>query len=312
MKVLVAGSSGFIGSRLVKHLRPRHDVFTLSTRAAVDACDIGTHRQIDRQSPDFAPILAHIHPDVCIACFGAANPSASFVERELDFDLNVTKARLMLEAIRLHSPGTRLVHLSSAAVYGNPPILPITEDMAASPISPYGWHKLQAEMICREYAALGDVPTVSLRIFSCFGPGLRRQLLWDTAQKALAGRKLDLVGTGRESRDFIFISDLVRAIESVILNGSFDGQAVNVASGAETTIRHAVEQLIEAMNWDGDIQFSGAVRQGDPLNWRADISRLLATGYVPETTFRRGVDQFANWVHADRSANPLSPGTLAP
>ncbi|CAN5375901.1 NAD-dependent epimerase/dehydratase family protein [soil metagenome] len=300
MRVLVAGSGGFIGSHLVEHFAEQHDVFTLSTRAAVDAA---RHSVIDAQAPDFGPILSNIRPDVCIACFGAANPNASFAERDADFDLNVIKMRLLLEAIRRNSPGTRLVHLSSAAVYGNPSQLPIREDQDVCPISPYGWHKFQAETICREYAMLGDVPTVSVRIFSCYGPGLRRQLLWDTACKALAGPRLALAGTGQESRDFIFISDLTRAIEAVVLNAVLDGRTINVASGVETTIREVVEHLTQALDWDGEISFSGAVRQGDPLNWRADISRLLETGYRPRISLAEGVAQFADWVRSDTASS---------
>lgn len=294
MRILVAGGGGFIGSHLAAHLGDAHEVTTLGTGANPAAAGI-PHRRISATNPDFAAALAELRPQVCVDCIGAANPAGSFTDRDADFDLNVLKLRALLEAARRAAPGMRLVHLSSAAVYGDPPELPVREDHPTRPISPYGWHKLQAEAICREYADVGDVPTLSVRIFSAFGPGLRRQLLWDTALRARAGRHLSFAGTGDESRDFIFIADVVRAIARVIAAARFEGECINVASGEAMTIRDTVALLLRALDWRGEVAFSGVVRAGDPLNWQADITRLRALGFAPATPFAAGVERFAQW-----------------
>lgn len=299
MRILIFGVGGFIGSHLAHDFAERYEVGCVSTRPPTQQS--GVHFQICATSPNFHVVISEFRPDVCIACFGAANPGASFAQRDRDFDLNVLKLRALLEAVRISAPGARVIHLSSAAVYGNPLQLPIQEAAPFHPISPYGWHKRQAELICEEYSIVGDVPTLSFRIFSAYGPGLQRQILWDAGQRIMAAeaagvKALTMSGTGIESRDFIYISDLVRAIETGMLNSAFTGEQINVANGEEISIRRAVETMARELEWRGEITFSGVSRPGDPINWRADISRLATLGYEPNHSFDHGVKRLASWM----------------
>jgi dTDP-glucose 4,6-dehydratase/UDP-glucose 4-epimerase len=186
--------------------------------------------------------------------------------------------------------------LSSAAVYGNPVILPINEDAIVSPLSPYGFHKLQSEQICNEFFRFFNIATCSLRIFSAYGEGLNKQLFWDLYKKTLDPTIIKLYGTGKESRDFIYILDLIRAIELVAIKGSFNGGVINIANGEEVFIEYCVEKFYSNFDTQVDYQFSGQERQGDPNNWIADISILKSLGYKSEYNLEKGLQNYYKWL----------------
>lgn len=291
MKILVLGVNGFIGARLKECLTKRgYQVI------GADISDTGSNLIIDPSCPDFSAVFSSDDFRVCINCTGAASVPESFNNPLHDFTLNTLRIAEMLEAFRRVSPRTRFIHLSSAAVYGNPQKFPIHEMDIVKPVSPYGWHKLQAEEICREYAMVYGLEILSMRVFSAYGPGLRKQLFWDVYQKALVRQHIELFGTGNETRDFIFIDDIAACVDIFIKKGIFDGRAVNVASGAAVTVRAAVTTLLDALNWDREISFTGTERTGDPLFWQADISHLQELGYIPAFSLVDGVEKLATWL----------------
>ncbi|NKJ00046.1 SDR family oxidoreductase [Novosphingobium sp. SG707] len=292
MRVLIVGSGGFIGGHLASYLADRVELFT----ADIVGEPSKRHRLLPSVAADMGSLIGELLPDVCVNCSGAANVGLSFRDPHLDFQLNTGLVHDLLEAIRTRSPATRLLNLSSAAVYGNPQGIPIDEEAVPKPISPYGWHKLMAENLCREYSRCFDVQTISLRPFSVFGPGLRKQLFWDIFQKSRSSDTIVCPGTGDETRDFISVLDTVQAISLCIEKARFDGQVVNVANGQGITIRHAIETLLSALEWSGDLAFSGVVREGDPLYWTADISCLNALGYSPAVPFETGISELAKWL----------------
>ena len=133
------------------------------------------------------------------------------------------------------------------------------------------------------------------RIFSAYGAGLRKQIFWDMYNKLHQSGQLDMFGTGNESRDYIHVKDLIRAI--CLLAETEDKNLIyNVANGEETTIRQAAELFAESNGASPDIiHFNGVVREGDPLNWRADISRMKALGYTKSIEMKDGIRQYIEW-----------------
>jgi UDP-glucose 4-epimerase len=154
------------------------------------------------------------------------------------------------------------------------------------------------ETMCRDYAARGALATAVLRIFSVYGPGLRRQLLWDVAQKALAGPVVTLSGTGEETRDFVHVEDLMAAIDAVAARGPEDGSAVNVASGRSVTTAEVSRLLVEGLGTGARVEFDGRARPGDPPRWSADVGRLRALGFEPRVPLEDGVRGYASWILA--------------
>lgn len=292
MKILIIGSKGFIGSHCVDYFSKEHEVWGCDV-----ALDYNTSHyiSIDSVDSDFLGIFEQRTYDVCINCSGAANVPFSLDKPFNDFKLNTLNIFKLLEAIRKNAPRCKFITMSSAAVYGNPEFLPIKERQANKPVSPYGYHKVMAEMICEEYSRFWNIQTCCLRIFSAYGPGLKKQLFWDLYHKIINDDCPTLWGTGRESRDFIYISDIVKIIELTIRYSSFNGEVVNVANGRQIKISEVVETVRKVSGTEKTIRFNGAERKGDPINWEADISIIKGWGYKPSVDLETGIDYYLRW-----------------
>jgi UDP-glucose 4-epimerase len=292
-KMLVIGADGFIGSHCIRFFAEKEwDVWG----ADIHPAKLSKRYLIDASRPDFRHIFGGTDFDVCINASGSANVGYSLQHPDHDFDLNVANVNRLISAIYKYNPECAFVNFSSAAVYGNPQSLPISESQLPAPVSPYGFHKLQSEYLLKEYHRFFGLKTISLRVFSAYGPGLRKQLFYDLYQKLKHADEVDLFGTGNESRDFIYIEDLLHAVDCVISRGKLDGEAVNVASGNEDTIANVAAVFNEAMGGSKKIRFNGQIKQGDPLNWRADISRISAWGFKPVYNIRQGIPPTAQWL----------------
>ena len=293
MKILIVGSKGFIGSHCVDYFSHGNEVWGCDV-----VLDYNTPRyvSIDAVDTDFQEIFQQHKFDVCINCSGAASVPFSLEKPFNDFKLNTLNVFKLLEAIRLNAPECKFVTMSSAAVYGNPESLPIVETQKRIPVSPYGFHKVMAEMICEEYSRFWGIKTCCLRIFSAYGPRLRKQLFWDMYNKVLAQRNLLLWGTGKESRDFIFIRDIVKIIALVIEKGEFKGNIYNAANGEQRKISEVAEIFVKILGTDTTISFNNEVRKGDPLNWEADVSLIKSMGYKSEYSLECGIQEYINWI----------------
>ena len=291
--ILIIGAKGFIGMHLSAFFRKRN--------AVVHTCDVVESREenyhcLSPGSPNFEEIFSKQKFDVCINASGSGSVAFANEHPGTDHVLNVLNVQRILEAIKTHDPQCRLVQFSSAAVYGNPEKLPIAESDPIRPVSTYGKHKYESELLCRDYFNEWAIASCCLRVFSVYGPGLRKQLFWDLFRQAREKEVITLGGTGRESRDFIFIDDLVRAVEQVILSAKFNSAPINVASGTETSIRDAATCFLERSGPGKKVNFSGVLRKGDPLNWRADIGLIRSLGFRPEVSLGDGLEKYLQWL----------------
>ena len=259
-KILIIGSKGFIGSHAYNYFSGSPGYESWACDVVVDYID-DHYFLIDSTNSDFNEIFETVAFDICINCSGAASVPESLVHPFRDFTLNVLIVGKILEAIRRNAPSCKFINLSSAAVYGNSLVLPVKEDAALQPISPYGYHKLQAENICEEFYRFYNIQTCSVRIFSAYGNGLKKQLFWDMAQKLKSSKNVTLFGTGNESRDFIHIDDIVKAIELIITKGRFEATYYNIANGEEITIRDAAEKLQLLLGYQNKLAFAGDQRK---------------------------------------------------
>lgn len=293
MKILIVGSRGFIGSHCVDFFSKEHEVWE---------CDVvldynnPQYISIDAVDSDFNNIFQQHKFDVCINCSGAASVPFSLERPFNDFKLNTLNVFKLLEAIRLHAPECKFLTMSSAAVYGNPESLPIVETQKRMPVSPYGFHKVMSEMICEEFHRYWGLQTCCVRIFSAFGPRLKKQLFWDMYNKVKTQRELVLWGTGKESRDFIYIKDLVQIINLIVNRGAFNGEVYNAANGEQHRISEVAEIFVRVLGTDSKISFNNEVRKGDPLNWEADVTSVKTLGYKSSYTLEQGIIEYINWV----------------
>tara|TARA_R110002095_G_scaffold211309_1_gene199350 strand:+ start:4562 stop:5425 length:864 start_codon:yes stop_codon:yes gene_type:complete len=285
MKILIIGSKGFIGSHCVEYFSKTHDVWQCDVVSDYVSSNYFT---IDATNADFNDIFQKQIFDFCINCSGAASVPDSIKNPQRDFNLNVLNVYKQLDSIRKYNPDCKYINFSSAAVYGNPKSLPIIEDAEINPISPYGYHKRMAEKICEEFYETFKISTCSLRVFSAYGPGLQKQLFWDLNKKSL-NKTVELFGTGNESRDFIYITDLVEAVNCVILNSIFEAEILNIASGKEVIIKNVVGTFYSFFNKEIQYKFLGNKREGDPSNWKADISKIKNYGFTPKVSIDMGL-----------------------
>lgn len=298
-KLLITGIGGFLGRHIARHFAANGwEVAGIDALADPQLGGNIRYTQLALPSPALPDFLVSTQPDVCIHCAGSASVPLSMTDPANDFRANVGLTFEMLDALRQHAPKSRFLLLSSAAVYGNPKTLPIDEKQHLAPMSPYGFHKRQCELLCQEFSRIYGLPTVSARIFSAYGPGLRKQVVWDICERLLTKGALSLKGTGRESRDFIHPTDIAAALALLAEKAPAEGEIYNVASGRETTIADLATLLASTLEVDVTAQFDGEVRAGDPLNWRADIGKIAALGYTPSVALEEGSRQVAGWARA--------------
>jgi len=167
------------------------------------------------------------------------------------------------------------------------------------PISPYGFHKLQGEQLCLEFSKVYGLATASARIFSAYGPGIRRQVMWDICQKAIFQDSITLQGTGQESRDFIHALEIAKALFIIANKAPMQGEVYNLGTGIEVTIAELAELLLAALDYQGSLKFDGESSVGNPLNWQAEITKIQTLGFQPEVPLKQGIHTFANWCRAE-------------
>jgi len=295
MKILIIGSKGFIGTAAYNfYQEKKHTVF---------GCDIvndytsENYFQIDATNSDFHQIFQTHTFDVCINCSGAASVPQSLQNPLRDFTLNTYNVAKLLEAIKEYQPSCKFINLSSAAVYGNPENLPIRESGNCNPISPYGIHKKFAEELCTEYQSYFGLKTCNVRIFSAFGNGLKKQLIWDLFLKFKKQNTIELFGTGEETRDFIHVDDIIFAVDCIINKADFKGENYNIANGEETKIKDIAELFVKLTGSQKPIIFNQVQKEGDPIFWRADISKIKSFGYKQKISIEEGLRNYIKWAN---------------
>ncbi len=299
--VLITGVGGFLGRYTARHfVHEGWRVLGIDEAPPENVQLTGIeYRRLHLPDAELAEWLRDASPTVCVHCAGRASVGLSLDNPDADFRANTVLTFELLDALRLHAPRCRFLLLSSAAVYGNPVALPVSEGQTLQPLSPYGYHKWQAELLCEEFARLHDLPTVSVRIFSAYGPGLRRQVMWDICEKVLTTGRLALRGTGEESRDFIHAADIARALHLLALHAPAQGEIYNLGSGREVTVAALSRLLLEALPSLVTAEFDGAATPGNPLAWQADISKIQALGFAPMISLEQGTRAVAAWCAAE-------------
>ncbi|MHA3771977.1 NAD-dependent epimerase/dehydratase family protein [Verrucomicrobiota bacterium sgz303538] len=300
--VLITGVAGFLGRTVAREFsRAGWHVLGVDDSAPENA-SLPTGARYHRARlphPSLAELIRETSPQACVHCAGRASVPLSLQDPAADFNGNTALTFELLNTLRQHAPQCRFLFLSSAAVYGNPATLPVCETHPTAPLSPYGYHKLQSELLCEEFTCVYGLPTAAVRIFSAYGPGLRRQVIWDICAKLLNGGDLRLYGTGRESRDFIHAVDVAKALVLLAERAPCDGERYNLASGQEVTIAELFNQLALALDRPAQPIFDGQTRAGDPLNWRADVGRLQTLGFQPSVSLDHGLRGVAAWASAE-------------
>jgi UDP-glucose 4-epimerase len=245
-------------------------------------------------------------PEVIFHAAGTGSVGAAAADPAADFDAGLGSLRATLDFMRRQAPAARLIFPSSAAVYGGGQAGAMTEDAPVAPISAYGLHKALCEQLVAGWARLYGFDAVSIRFFSLYGPGLRKQLLWDIARRIGEGAQaLELFGDGAEQRDFLQVEDAVALIGRLAaLPPGTAPTVINGGSGKAMTVRDAAQALAAAAGFTGPLRFNGEVRAGDPRSLVADIGLARGLGFAPKVEFEAGAAGFVDWAKKELS-NPI-------
>ncbi len=303
-RVFVTGAAGFIGSYVARTLAESGwtvvGVGLGSQEEIKHLGQLGLHAWFEK--PVTFDALVRVgheagRPDAIIHCAGSGSVAYSMMQPRQDFLGNVNTTLDVLEFVRQSSGRISVVVPSSAAVYGVVHQFPISEDASLQPISPYGTHKIVMEMLCKSYAKQWCVPVCVIRLFSVYGAGLRKQLLWDACCKAKAGA-FSFFGTGEEIRDWLHVRDAARLLVDAINFASADCPVINGGTGRGVTIREILTIL--GGFWRPKLvpTFSGQVRSGDPANYIASVSRSVNLGFTPEVILDEGLSEYVEWFRA--------------
>ncbi len=304
-KVLITGVAGFIGSHLADKLRSLG-----SEVVGLDDFSGGYIENLSalKKGAGFELVRGDIlNPkDVSKACKGvdsvvhmAAQSSVpkSTENPVRDFELNVQGTLNVLECARKADIGT-VIFASSSTVYGDA-ALPTPEDHSFRPISNYGASKAAAEVYCRSYSSLYGLKTASLRYFNIFGPRSRKGVMFDFLQKLQKdNRRLEVLGTGNQMKDYLYINDAVDATLLVASKGKLVGEAYNVGSGESHTAKGLAKRMLEILRLSGKTKLfykGGLSWAGDIQKTKADISKLEKLGFKPRVRFEKGLEKFINW-----------------
>jgi len=228
---------------------------------------------------------------------GLAYAADSVIDPIRDFDSNLQATVQFLETLREAGFLGCLVYTSSAAVYGQPKHLPITEDTAPAPVMPYGVSKLSAEHYIRVYSNLCGFRAVIARLFSVYGPRQSKQVVFDLVSKALQSKgMIELLGDGSEIRDFIYVEDASGALLHLGSLPTTDRRVFNVCSGQGTCIRALAETVMKVMGDDvRRIRFTGIRRPGDAVAWVGSNELLTRTGFRTRIDLEQGLILTLDW-----------------
>ncbi len=233
-------------------------------------------------------------PDAIIHCAGSGSVGFSVTNPYQDFQRTVDSTVAVLEFARLHASKARVVYPSSAGVYGVAARMPIAEDDPLVPVSPYGVHKKIAEEMCTSYAKNFGLSVAIVRLFSVYGIGLRKQLLWDACVKISNGENT-FFGNGTETRDWLHVSDAASMLMSAGASVDTSYLIVNGGTGQGVSVREILSELFDCFH-RGDLpEFTGSSRSGDPQHYVADIGNIVRLGMQPKKPWREGVREYAEW-----------------
>jgi nucleoside-diphosphate-sugar epimerase len=212
---------------------------------------------------------------------------------------NISVTQRLLEAVKPR-PIRKLVYASSSSVYGDAECFPTPESVRPAPVSPYGVTKLAAEHLCELYRVNFGIPTVSLRLFTVYGPRQRPDMAFSRLVTAAVGhQRFELYGDGSQTRDFTYVADVVSAMRNAALS-DWCGVA-NIGGGSRTSMKEVIA-TVEALCGPIDITV-GSTQQGDVRHTAAD-THVAATGfgYAPRTSITDGLEAMVAWAQDSLSS----------
>jgi UDP-glucose 4-epimerase len=300
MKVLITGGAGFIGSHLVEQLLAAgNTVRVLDNLSTGKRANLPAHSQLEFIQGDIRDrslvfeVVRGVQAIVHLAA--VASVQASVDDPMGTHESNFDGTLHLLEAARQEQV-RRFLYASSAAVYGDNTRLPLVEDEILNPLSPYAADKLAGEYYLRFYHAKFGIETTAFRFFNIFGP---RQdpsspysgVISIFVERVSQGEPVTLFGDGRQTRDFVYVGDLVKLLSQALVRTETAGQVINVGRGKQCSLLDLLAALEQLTGKPVERKFAAA-RLGDIVHSCADVTRLVRLmGEPPQTEIVTGLGE---------------------
>lgn len=301
-KILITGAKGFLGSNVSKYFKNLgYETYGIGHGglSIEESQNIG----LDYWKKDDISIKSILEFDqkfdVIAHCGGSGSVGFSVEHPYDDFKKTVDGTLEVLEYMRLYNKEAHLVYPSSPAVQGEHSNTPIKEDYVGKPASPYGYHKKIAEDLCQSYSEKYDLKISVIRLFSVYGEGLKKQLLWDAYKKIdKADNEVTFWGTGEETRDFIHVDDVLSIIIK-LLNSNDKFVILNGGTGQKHTVKDAVGMIRDLVNPKISVQFNKQINIGNPIYYWADLEKLKQYDFKANTKLEDGIKSFISRVKGE-------------
>lgn len=296
MRVLVTGGAGFIGSHIAEYFSSNADVRVLDNLRSgflknIEPFDVEfiegsiTDRQAVKKAVKDVDYVFHLAAMISV-------PESMEKPQEC-VDIN-TQGLLTVLQEAAQAGCKKLCFSSSAAIYGDNPVVPKLETMYPEPKSPYAVTKLDGEYYCRMFAAEGWLNTACMRYFNVFGPRQDPKSQYAAAipifvHRAIGNEDITIFGDGEQTRDFIYVKDVAAANVYLAENAEFC-DVYNTAYGQSITINQLAERVIELTGSNSKI-LHAEVRPGDVKHSKANTEKLLKTGFKPAGNFDDGLNE---------------------
>lgn len=293
-KAVVTGAGGFIGQSMVRYLRSLGVSVTGIGRRTFPGSEDTVDVELDMRGP--AAVDRWLNPDTDLYHLaGSADVRRSVSTPAQDFADNLALTFDTLESVR--KTGCRILFPSSGSVYDNESPGPYTEKTALRPSSPYGAAKMAGEAYCHAFAQSYGADVRIARIFSVFGPGMRRFAIFDFYKRLQSDpSRLTIRGDGNQKRDYLYVTDVVSALERIMTKGSPAG-IYNVGSGKARTIKEVAETVTNAMNLGATpVLPDGQSQPGELREMYSDPSMLRSLGWIESVSFSRGIEETVAWL----------------
>ena len=307
-KILITGGAGFIGSTLANHLGKENVVIVVDDLSMGKVENLEMDRNITFIEGDVADsvlmeeIIRANQFDYIFHLAAVASVADSVARPVETHRVNFESVLMLLELVRKYQPNLkRIVFSSSAAVYGDEPTLPKKEESIIRPLTPYPIDKFPAEQYVLDYCHLYDVPGSAVRFFNVYGPNQNPNspysgvisILVDRYKKQLAGEKTSftLYGDGSQSRDFVYIDDVIQALLLVANKEAALGQQFNVGTGKATTLLTLIQTIDQILETELALEYQPE-RSGDIHDSLADISKIQSIGYLPNYDVLSGMKSY--------------------
>ena len=302
MSVIVTGGAGFIGSHVVDALIARGSkVIVIDDLSSGHRENLAQHPEIDLRVADVAEEWPLEEGDAIEGIVHLAAQVSVVRSMAAPLDDLRANARGMVQALEVARARSvpKVVFASSAAVYGDVEQVPTPEDAPKAPLSPYGVNKLAAEHWLSMYAAVHGVGTSALRFFNVYGPRQDPSSAYSGVisiflERTSRNQGLTIYGDGQQTRDFVYVADVVRAILAA-LDKEGATPPINVGTGARVSIEELARTVVAVNESNVEVSFAEA-RSGDIRHSCAVVERLAEIlGVRAETSLREGLEETARW-----------------